>query len=108
MRATRCRLYAECVENRLDLATRKAPVDCRPQRLDRRAPRILRKVDEHRIEPLALCACLPGEPAELFDQFRYSVMRHKVRGNAAIEGVGRPEPGAGQTEIAADLPGTAA
>jgi len=102
---TACGLCGECVENRLDAVVGEAPVNRRPQYLERCRPWVLRKVGEHRIDQAVVAHGPPGSGAKLLDQLGDPVTRHKVRGKAAIKRVGRPQPCAGQAEVAAYLPG---
>src|SRR5262249_1911821 len=101
------RLAGEIIENLLDAAARKAPVDHRPQCRERRRAGILSKASKRCIDPIAIYSSLRGEYAERPDQLGNPVMGHEVSVKPAIKCVGCSEEGAGQAEITAHIPGTA-
>src|SRR6516162_4128740 len=103
MGATGSRLSGEGVENFLDAAAAEAPVDRRSQCSEGRQARLLGEAGECRIDLVTFVSRLPCDPDECGDELRGRFMRQDVGRKAAIERVGRPQTGAGQAEIAADL-----
>src|SRR6516164_6117153 len=67
IRAAGCRLCRERGENRLDVVAGEAPVDYRPQCLERRGPWLLRKTGECRINQAAAVRGPRGSAAKLLD-----------------------------------------